>query len=181
MQPLRQFGAPAADLVGPMPYRMLQRMFDEGFPPGRRAYWKSGFLQGLDDAAIDVMVEHFRRVPSPHSAVLVEHCGGAMSRVDASETAFAHRTAPYNLTILASWDDSTADATNIAWARELWAAVQPFVVDAVYVNSLGDARDEGQSRIRAAYGAVTYDRLADLKRQYDPANLFRVNQNIMPA
>jgi FAD/FMN-containing dehydrogenase len=181
LQPLRQFGSPAADLIGPMSYSQVQRMFDDGFPPGRRHYWKSGFLDGLDDEAIAVLVDHFTRVPSPHSGVLIEQYGGAVNRVGPSETAFAHRTSPYNLTILSGWESPTDDDANIAWTRALWAAMEPFTADAVYVNYLGETRDEGQERIRAAYGTATYDRLAALKREYDPTNFFRMNQNIAPA
>ena len=180
VRPLRAFGAPVADTVGPMAYRDLQAMFDAGFPGGRRAYWKSGFLRGLDDGAIDALVEHFARVPSPLSAVLVEPYGGAAGRVDPGATAFPHRSAPFNLVVLSSWEDPTQDAANIGWARELWAAMGPFAAGGVYVNYLGDAAAEGGDRVRAAYGP-NYGRLAALKRAYDPGNLFRSNQNIAPA
>jgi FAD/FMN-containing dehydrogenase len=181
IQPLRAFGAPAADLIGPQPYRALQRLFDAAQPAGRRNYWKSSFLRGLDDVAIGVLLEHFARVPSPHSLIFIEQHGGAVARVGSDETAVTHRSAPFNLLILASWTDPTQDQANIAWARALWTAMQPFTADAVYVNYLGETRDEGQERIRAAYGTATYDRLAALKREYDPTNFFRMNQNIAPA
>jgi FAD/FMN-containing dehydrogenase len=179
--PLRGFGEPVADLVGPRPYREVQTLFDAAQPPGRRQYWKSSFLRGLDDTAIDVLLDGFARVPSSHSLIFVEQHGGAVARVGADETAVAHRSAPFNLLILGSWLDPTEDERNIAWVRALWEAMQPFATDAVYVNYLGEARDEGQERIRAAYGPETYDRLAALKQKYDPANLFRMNQNIAPA
>jgi FAD/FMN-containing dehydrogenase len=178
---LREFGSPIADLVGPMSYRAVQTLFDPAYPAGRRHYWKSGFLRSLDDAAIDVLVDHFARVPSPYSAVEIEQHGGAVSRAAPDATAFSHRSALYNLIIVSQWDDSAQDQANIAWARELWAAMQPFQIDAVYVNYLDDARDEGEARVRAAYGAARYDRLVTLKRKYDPTNLFRVNHNINPA
>jgi len=181
LRPLRSFGEPAADLIAPRPYRTVQTLFDAAQPPGRRHYWKSSFLRGLDDAAIDVVVDHVARVPSPHSIVFIEQHGGAVTRVGSTETAVAHRSAPFNLLILASWTDPTQDEVNIAWARELWAAMQHFATEAVYVNYLGQARDEGHERIRAAYGTETYARLVALKRQYDPTNLFRMNQNIAPA
>jgi FAD/FMN-containing dehydrogenase len=92
-----------------------------------------------------------------------------------------HRSAPYNLIITPIWDDPNQDEANITWARDLWAAMRTSAVEAVYVNYLGDVRDEGQERIRAAYGDETYDRLAALKRHYDPTNVFRMNQNITPA
>ena len=163
-----------------MPYQALQTMFDASFPAGRRSYWESGFLRDWDDAAIDTLVEHFARVPSPYNGVLAEHRGGAAGRVGPDETAFAHRGLLYNLVITAGWDDAADDQINIRWARELWAALQPFADDAVYVSLLGDVADEGEARVRAAYGA-NYDRLVELKRKYDPTNLFRVNQNIKPS
>jgi FAD/FMN-containing dehydrogenase len=126
-------------------------------------------------------VDHFAHAPSPLTAIFIEQHGGAASRADAEETAVPHRSAPFNLIITPKWDDPSQDEGNITWARALWAAMQPFMTDAVYVNYLGDTRDEGQERIRAAYGAETYDRLASLKRRYDPTNVFRVNQNIAPA
>jgi FAD/FMN-containing dehydrogenase len=180
VQPLRAFGPPAVDLVGPMPYRTLQTLLDAAFPSGRRNYWKGGFLRGLDDAAIDVMVDGFSRAASPFSIVFVEQIGGAAGRVGSDETAFPHRSAPYNLVILAAWDDPAQDGANIDWARGLWAALQPFAAGGVYVNYLSDARYEGEDRVRAAYGP-NYDRLVALKRAYDPTNLFRSNQNIAPT
>lgn len=179
--PLRGFGEPVADLVGPRPYREVQTLFDAAQPPGRRQYWKSSFLRGLDDTAIDALLDGFARVPSSHSLIFVEQHGGAVARVGADETAVTHRSAPFNLLILASWTDPAQDEANIAWAREVWAAMQPWAAEAVYVNYLGEAREEGGERIRAAYGPETYDRLAALKHKYDPTNLFRMNQNIAPA
>jgi FAD/FMN-containing dehydrogenase len=180
LRPLRAFGSPVADLVGPMPYQALQSMFDASFPVGRRSYWKSGFLRGWDDGAIETLVEHFARVPSPYSGVLAEHRGGAAGRVAPDETAFPHRGLLYNLVITAEWDDPADDQINIRWARELWAALQPFAHDAVYLNYVADEGDEREARVRAAYGA-NYDRLVELKRKYDPTNLFRVNHNIRPS
>ncbi len=181
LRPLRDVGTPVADLVGPMPYRTMQALFDPAFPPGRRNYWKSGFLRNLDDGAIEVLVEHFLRAPSPHAGLGIELYGGAISRVGPQETAFPHRGYPFNILIFTSWDDPAEDAANMGWGRELWAALQPFAADGVYVNYLGDAIVEGQDRVRAAYGSATYERLAALKRTYDPNNLFCMNQNISPA
>ena len=181
LRPLREVGTPVADMAGPMPYRTMQSLFDPAFPPGRRNYWKSGFLRNLDDAAIDILVEHFRRAPSPYAGFGIELYGGAINRVGPEETAFPHRGNPFNILIFTAWDDPAEDAANMGWGRELWAALQSFAADGVYVNYLGDAIAEGQERVRAAYGAATYDRLAALKRAYDPSNLFCMNQNIAPA
>jgi FAD/FMN-containing dehydrogenase len=180
LAPIRAIGSPAADLVGPIPYRALQQMFDAAFPAGRRNYWKSGFLRDLDDGAIDALIDGYARVPSPYGALFLEHYGGQAGRVPADATAFPHRSAPFNLIVLAAWDDPAHDEANVAWARDLWAAMQPYAADGVYVNYLSDARQEGENRIGAAYGP-NYDRLAALKRTYDPTNLFRSNQNITPA
>jgi FAD/FMN-containing dehydrogenase len=181
LRPLREVGSPVADLVGPMPYRTMQSLLDGAFPSGRRNYWKSGFLQNLDDAAIAVLIEHFRRAPSPYAGFGIELYGGAVGRVGAEETAFPHRSYPFNILIFTAWTDPAEDAANMGWGRELWAALQPFAADGVYVNYLGDAVAEGSDRVRAAYGPATYDRLAALKRAYDPTNLFCMNQNIAPA
>lgn len=172
-----ELGAPVADMVGPMPYVALQSMLDEGFPKGVPVYWKAHFLNGLDDAAIDLIVEWGNRVNSPLSLVLIEHLGGAVGRVPAHATAFAHRHAAYNLAIIARWlDPADADA-GIAWARGFHDAMRPFAAG-VYMNYLGVG--DSRERIREAYDAEVYDRLVALKRQYDPDNLFRRNQNIRP-
>jgi FAD/FMN-containing dehydrogenase len=179
--PLRAFGMPAADLVAPMPYLTLQTLFDAAYPPGLRDYWKSGYLTGLPDEAIAMMEEHFERAPSPHAVIFVEQHGGAERRVGPQDTAFPHRAAAYNLIITTAWEDPAEDEANIGWVRGVWQAMAPFTGDAVYVNYLGNAAHEGKDRVRDAYGAATYERLAALKRTYDPANLFRLNQNIAPA
>jgi FAD/FMN-containing dehydrogenase len=181
LAPLRRFGTPVADTIGPMPYVRLQRMLDAGFPEGRRNYWKSSFMDGIDDDAVELFVERFAAVPSPHSALIVEQYGGAASRIPDEAAAFGHRRMPYNLLVLSMWTDPAADAANIAWARDLWGAARPFASEGVYVNYLGAEADEGTERVRAAYGPAKLARLAALKRRYDPANLFRGNQNIRPA
>ena len=181
LRPLRQLGSPVADLVAPAPYRMAQTMFDAAFPAGLRNYWKSSFLRGLDATAIDAMVDHFRRAPSPHAGIAIELFGGAVGRVGWDETAFVHRNSPFDTILFSAWDGPARDQENVAWVRELWQALQPSAIGAVYVNYLGDARDEGVDRVRAAYGDAAHQRLAALKRMYDPTNLFSMNQNIAPA
>ncbi len=178
LRPLREFGPPLADQVGPMPYIALQTMLDEAFPPGLQVYWRSHFLRGLPDEAIETMVDRFAQVSSPLSIVLIEHLGGAVARVARDDTAFDHRDAEYNLAIIARWPDPAMAETGIAWTRELWTAMQPHS-RGVYVNYLGVG--ESASRVREAYGEEKYRRLATLKREYDPTNLFRFNQNIAPG
>src|SRR5215218_9474968 len=177
VQPLREFGPPLSDHLGSMSYREVQTLFDAAFPAGRQSAWKSSYLGELSDEAIATMVTQFATVPSPQSAVLVEHLGGAVSRVGNDETAFAGRDAPYSFLIVSVWPDATQSAQNIQWTDAYWQAMQAFAAGGVYVNYLGE---EGQERVKAAYRR-NYDRLGALKSTYDPANLFRVNQNIPPA
>jgi FAD/FMN-containing dehydrogenase len=174
----RAMGEPIADMVGPMPYVELQRMLDEGFPPGAHNYWRSHFLTGIPDEAIEIMVAGANEAPSPLNSVLIEHLGGAVARVGNDETAFDHRDAEYNFLIMAVWTDPAEAEANIAWARQLWDAMQPFARGA-YVNYLGVG--DGVERVRAGYGPEKYARLAALKREVDPENLFHRNQNIPPA
>jgi FAD/FMN-containing dehydrogenase len=175
--PIRAFGPPAADAIGEMPYTALQSMLDAGAPSGLRNYWKSTFVETLSDAAIDTMVERASRIASPMSQVHLHHMGGAVARVPSEASAFAHRSASFVLNVVAMWGDPGEDADNIGWARSFAAAMEPFSRGCVYVNFLGD---EGDERIRAAYGEETYARLVDVKSAYDPDNVFRLNQNISP-
>ena len=180
LQPLRAFGPPLVDHIGPMTYTAIQNMLEAGFPSGLQNYWKSNFLQDLSDDAIAVMVDSFAQMPAPTSALVIEHISGAVSRVCEDATAFTHRQAPYNLLIVGIWPDLADNDTNIRWVRQTWDAMQPFSSGAVYVNYLGQAADEGAERIKEAYGVAKYERLLALKKQYDPTNLFRLNQNINP-
>ncbi len=173
-----QLGEPLADMVGPMPYVALQSMLDEGMAAGLPVYWKAHFLNGLDDAAIDLIVEWANKTASPVSLVLIEHLGGAVGRVPAHATAFAHRNATYNLAIIARWLDPGGAEAEIAWARGFHEALNPYAAG-VYMNYLGVG--DGRERVRQAYDEAVYDRLVALKRQYDPENLFHRNQNIRPA
>ncbi len=181
LEPLRKFGPPLADMVGPMPYVQVQRLMDDGFPPGRQNYWKSNFLSDLDDKAIEIIVDHFVKSPSPFTAVGIEQFSGAVCRVGTDDTAFNHRDARYNLLIVGAWPDSEAKDENVEWVRGLWDAMQPYSSGTVYVNYLGQEADEGAERVKTAYGSEKYERLVTLKDKYDPANLFRMNQNIKPS
>ncbi len=177
VQPLREFGPPVMDQVGPVPYTMLQSMLDATGPPGLQNYWKSSVLPELGDEAIDTIVARFAEVPSPRSLIIIENLGGAVSHVGEDETAFPHRDGGYNFLIQSTWPDPTDSERNIRWTRDLYEAMRPFMTDAVYVNYLGQ---EGVDRVKEAYGAAKYERLVALKNKYDPTNLFRLNQNIKP-
>jgi FAD/FMN-containing dehydrogenase len=177
LRPLREYGPPLADMIGPVPYPQHQTIMDEAFPSGLNVYWRSHFLTSLNDEVIDILLEHFAGMTSPLSAILLEHFGGAVSRVGPDETAFPHRAAEYNLAIIARWTDPTGADAHIAWTRQLHEALRPHS-SGVYVNYLGE---EGEDRVREAYSAAQYERLAALKRRYDPTNFFRLNQNIRPS
>ncbi len=176
-RPLKQFGSPAVDAIGPMPYSDLNGMLDAGFPKGALNYWKSSFLARLSDEAIDTMVDCFARCPTPMAQLLLEHFHGAATRVGVSDTAFPHRADGYNFLVLSEWIDPAQSERCIAWARETYAAMQPFMGSGRYVNYLGD--DETGDPTAAAYGP-NYRRLKELKKRYDPGNFFHVNQNIRP-
>jgi FAD/FMN-containing dehydrogenase len=178
LRPLREFGPPAADTYREMPYSAAQTMADFLWPKGSYNYWKSGYLKSLSDGAIDTILDFYSKAPSPRSVVVVEHNGdGAMNRVAEDATAFGHRNWPYNLLITAVWTDVADSDANIHWAREFWAAMQPFLAGAAYVNYLGEVSEEDT---RAAYGRK-YERLTRLKDKYDPTNFFHMNQNIRPT
>jgi FAD/FMN-containing dehydrogenase len=175
---LKEFGDPIADMLEPKPYLALQSMFDPFVPHGWHRYWKSVELPPLTDDAIDTLVEHASGQTSPNSYCIVFQLGGAVSRVKESDSAYSQRDAAYNVNINAVWTpEDTGGERHIAWANGFFDAMQPHARGGVYVNFLGD---EGTERVRAAYGAERYARLTELKRTYDPTNLFRVNQNIAP-
>jgi len=176
LKPLREFGTPIADLFQPLPYLQMQSLLDGGFPHGNRYYWKSGFLKELSDEAIETIVEHMASNPSPHSATILEFYGGAASREPEGGTSYPHRQLQFDLVIISNWADKLEDEINITWTRKIWDAIQPFLSNKVYVNALGV---EGAERVKEAYGD-NYQKLLELKRKYDPANLFRMNQNINP-
>jgi FAD/FMN-containing dehydrogenase len=177
LKPLHGFGSPVADLMGPIPYLQLQGLLDAAVPHGNRYYWKSNFLEALSDDAIDVIVSHANAATSPLSMILLEKYGGASDREPEGGTAFPHRHSLFDLVIVSNWADKQEDSRHTAWARNFWDAIQPFSSHKVYVNVLGV---EGEDRVKEAYGDL-YPRLAELKRKYDPANLFQVNQNIKPV
>ena len=177
--PLKAFGPPLVDLIGPKPFAAHQTMLDAAQPPGRHYYWKSEYLPDLGPEAATVLIDHAGRITSPQSAVMVMHLGGAAARVPRDATAAANRDAEYVLNVAGSWLDARESDRHIGWVQGLWRAMRPLSTGGTYVNFLtGDAEPD---RVRAAYGPATYDRLAALKARYDPTNLFRLNQNIRPA
>ena len=177
LSPLRRFGTPIADTVAPLPYVAMQQIFDAAFPPGRLNYWKSALTGHLADEVIEASVEYARKLPSPFTVILFAELHGAYSRVGKTETAYFHRDLQYDAIVLSGWTDPADTQRNIGWTRELFAAWEPHLARAAYVNDLGD---EGEDRARSAYGG-NYARLVALKTKYDPTNLFRMNQNIRPT
>lgn len=177
MAPLKAFGTPAMDAIGPMPYSAINSMLDDAYPKGARNYWRSSFLADLSDAAIDTMIACFAECPTPMGQLLIEHFHGAATKVGVDETAFPHRREGYNFLILAEWMERADDERCIAWARETSTRMQPFLATARYVNYLGD--DEMDDALAAAYG-LNYRRLQTVKARYDPSNFFRQNRNILP-
>jgi FAD/FMN-containing dehydrogenase len=177
LRPLRRFGRPLADLVTTMPYTALQSGSDAGYPSGRQNYWKSHYVDEISDAAIAAVLEHAPRMTSPSSSFSFQHLGGAIRREGPDTAAFGHREAAFDFTILTVWDDPAESAEHMTWARDFFAAMQPYG-SGVYVNNLGT---EGADRVRAAYAPATYERLVALKDAYDPDNVFRLNQNVAPS
>ncbi|HTS70521.1 MAG TPA: FAD-binding oxidoreductase [Terriglobia bacterium] len=177
LAPIRAFGAPLADAVGPVPFLQLQSMFDASYPPGRLHYWKSGFMNSLPEEAMDVAIEHFAHRPSPLTTIFFEHLHGAASRVPAGATAFAHRFNLYNFSAIGVWENAADNDVNNKWVRDVWHDARKHLSGGAYVNYLSQ---EGADRVREAYGP-NYERLAALKKKYDPTNFFRLNQNIPPA
>ena len=178
MAPLRKFGTPLADTIAPTSYVQLNTLFDAAVPYGGvQRYWKSSFLDELGDQLLDIMVGRAAKMLSPMSMVLFFHMHGAAARVDRDATAFGLRRDQWDYDAISQWNDPAETAGHIQWTRDYWTAVEPFASGEVYVNHL-DA--EEATRIRAAYSG-NYERLVALKNKYDPANLFRMNQNIRPT
>jgi FAD/FMN-containing dehydrogenase len=176
--PLRQFGPPVADTIGPVPYLAVQGTIGEGFPAGRLNYWKSTLLREIGDEVIEALADFTARVPSPFTPVVIADTHGVYGRIACDATAYVHRDLPFDLVILSSWTDPAETDHNITWTRALYEAVRPYTGAGVYVNDLD--RDEGQERVREAYGA-NYARLAEVKQRWDPGNVFHTNHNIVPV
>jgi FAD/FMN-containing dehydrogenase len=174
---VRELGTPLLDAIGPMSYVDQNHRIDDSFPSGALNYWKSAFFTDLSDTAARVLIDRFEQCPSPMTACVIESMGGAASRVAPAATAYPHREPGYNLLLLSQWTNTADNEPNIAWTRETFEALQPHMADRRYVNYLS-ADDGGYTR--DAYGS-NYERLVELKRRYDPDNVFRLNQNIDPS
>jgi FAD/FMN-containing dehydrogenase len=179
VQPLRELAEPVVDASGPWPWLGLQSGFDAVFPKGELRYWKSRSVAELSDEVIAEILEYAGSRPTPLTDIAIWHHGGAMSRVGETETAYGGRDVPFLVTAEANWTDPAHSDDAIAWARELWDAMERYSTGAVYLNfpGLGEEKEE---LARAGYGA-NYETLAELKAKYDPDNLFRMNINIPPA
>ena len=174
--PIRKFKTPALDLVGPIRHPALQTLFDGLYPPGLQWYWKADFVRTLSEEAIALHVTHAAKLPTMHCTMHLYPINGAASRVRNSATPWAYRDATW-ASVMVGVDPDPANKDKIsAWAREYWNALHPYSAGGAYINMM---MEEGEDRIRATYGR-NYARLAKIKKRYDPANFFRVNQNIKP-
>ena len=176
-EPLHGFGIPAGAHVGVMPYVAWQKAFDPLLTPGARNYWKSHNFSELRDGLFDAVIEYIETLPSSQCEIFFGAIGGATMQPAPDSTAYAHRVARFVMNVHGRWDNAADDERCMRWARDFFKASAPFASGGVYVNFL--TADEGD-RVQAAYGQ-NYKWLAQVKRRYDPANLFSTNQNIKPA
>ena len=177
LAPLRKFGPPALDFFGPLPFPVVQSMFDALVPEGLQNYWKADFVNELSDEVIEAHVTHGPGIPTINSALHIYPVSGAANHVGKGDTAFFYRDAKYVHVIAAMYPNPADTAKNVAWVRDYWSALHPYSAGGAYVNFL---MEEGDERIRATYGA-NYDKLVAVKTKYDPTNLFRLNQNVRPT
>jgi FAD/FMN-containing dehydrogenase len=182
LQPLRQFGRPLGEIAGTIPYRVVQSAFDASLPNTGEvlAYWKSLYLSDLTASAIDIMADRAQNRSSRSTMVFVQHLGSAVRRVRPNDTAFPTRDAAYVMNFMGDWRDRRETPQHVAWVREAWNRLAPLSTGAVYLNYVGQEEKDADALVRSAFGS-NYGRLAQIKRKYDPTNLFRLNQNIKPA
>ncbi len=178
LRPFTEYGTPSFSLVAPMPYPIVQSLFDAAYPFGLQNYWKGDLMSELPDEAIEVHCQHGAMVPTFQSAALFYSTTGAPQRVAADATAYSYREAEYSLVIDATYPDPADTPAIKRWVKDYWEAVRPWSLGGAYVNFMQG--DEGDQRVKETY-RDNYDRLRTIKAQYDPGNLFRVNQNIPPA
>ena len=176
-KPIREFRKPAIDFAGPIPWPVLQTLFDALYPPGLQWYWRADFFKRLDDRAMDLSLKYGAQLPTMWSTMHLYPINGAASRVGQEETAWSYRDANFSGVIVGVDPDPANNDHMMAWARDYWLALHPYSAGGGYLNMI---MDEGEERVRAAY-RNNYARLARVKAAYDPQNLFHVNQNIRPA
>jgi FAD/FMN-containing dehydrogenase len=179
VKPLRGFGAPIFDGIKTKPFAAHNSSLDAGQPAGMHYYWKSEYITEIADEAIQTLVAFAANMTSPYSRLAVFQLGGAIKQYDEQAMAVSHRNAKYIIAINTGWADAKDTEKQVQWTRDLWTAIRPFSSGGVYVNFL--SADDGEDRVRAAYGAAKLERLTQLKSQFDPKNLFRMNQNIKPV
>jgi FAD/FMN-containing dehydrogenase len=177
LKPIKAFGPPVMDAMGPITYCQQNGLLDPSLPTGALNYWKSQFLVDLTDDCIDAMTEAFAKTPSPMSQMVIEHFHGAAARVPVQETACAMRITGFNVVIISQWMDAKENDQHIGWCRDVYKTLTPYLGSARYVNYMG--ADEPGDPAEVAYGP-NYNRLRDLKTKYDPENVFHVNVNIRP-
>jgi hypothetical protein len=176
-EPIRAFGPPAFDHVGPMPYPILQSIFDPLFPPGLQWYWRTDFVNEIIDDAVSANVEHAKQIPTALSTMHLYPIDGATHEVEKTETPWVYRDANWAQVMLGVDPDPANKEKINNWSKNYWEALHPYSAGGAYVNFM---MDEGQERVKATY-RENYERLAAVKKTYDPDNFFRVNQNIEPA
>jgi FAD/FMN-containing dehydrogenase len=179
VDPVKRFGSPVMDVIGPTPYSAVNMLFDTGFPRGALNYWKSSFLATLADGAINTMIERFADAPSPMSGLLLEHFHGAATRVGPTDTAFPHRAVAHNFLAVAEWLEASVTQANVAWARDTYAALAPHFASGRYANYLNAEEVTQSGAVSDAFGP-NWKRLREVKERIDPDNVFHLNQNIKP-
>ena len=177
IEPLRSFGDLHGEHVGPQPYVQWQQAFDPLLTAGARNYWKSHYFTELSDAALDTMISYAGKLPSPHCEIFLGLLSGAANRVAPDAMAYAHRQVKYVMNVHGRWEQASDDRTVIDWSREFFNASAPFADGSVYVNFM---TEDETARVASAYGS-NFERLAQIKKKYDPDNVFHLNQNIRPA
>ena len=173
LQQLHDFGFPIFDGIKLTPFAIHNSSLDAGQPAGKYYYWKSEYITEIADNAIDTLVDSAANMTSPYSRLAVFQLGGAIQHYDEQAMAVSHRNVKYIIAINTGWEDPKDTEKQIRWTRDLWKAICPFSSGGVYVNFL--SADDGEERLRAAYGATKFERLVQLKSKYDPQNLFRMN------
>ncbi len=175
---IKSFGSPVGDVLVRRPYAQLQAMLDATQPKGRRYYWKSEYLAGIEAQLCEKVMTHAEKIRSPHSSIILFQIDGALNRLKGDDSPVGNRDARYVVNIGGAWEKAADDAANMAWAREAWNDLKAFSTGGTYINFL--TQDEGPERIEAALGK-SLSRLAEVKSRWDPENVFRTNRNIAPA